>query len=129
MEQARINIHRVDEFANRLRRYQIEIDHVEHGRLRAGEEINVLLPPGLHTVTCRLGLFRSKALSLRLNPGTVCYVSIGSTETLRDVLATDPISTLLLSWRTFREGFFFVRLDAMFQRDAQQSREVARGGG
>jgi hypothetical protein len=117
MEQARINIYRVDEYANRLRRYRVEVDSVDRGRLRAGEEMNIALPPGLHTVICRLGFFRSKPLSVRLEPGAVCYVSIGSTIKIQDVLMTDLLSVIVLTWRTLREGFFFVRLDAMFHRE------------
>jgi hypothetical protein len=63
---ATIRIQRLSEYNNRMRDYQVYIDHAKAGKIADGETIDFTVSPGLHTVTAKIDWCSSQDLLVTL---------------------------------------------------------------
>ena len=61
----------------RARTYEILVDGVAKGRLRAGRELALALAPGAHTVQARRGTVLGEEVRVHLGPGGQVRVRTG----------------------------------------------------
>jgi hypothetical protein len=69
---------RKESFVNRRQRYKVLIDGVEAGQVKNGDTEEFTLPPGTHTLQCKINWMSSRVETFELNEGNNTYLVVSN---------------------------------------------------
>lgn len=75
---AHLTITRTTSYADRLRAYQIRLDGVVVGQVRAKESVTLPISPGRHWLTLQIDWCGSERLAFEAQPGEAIHFECGS---------------------------------------------------
>jgi hypothetical protein len=99
----RLRFQRPQQYADRMRKYELFVDGVPRGQIRRGESVEVAASPGSHIVVARIDWCSSNELSLDCRDGQTYDLEVGSNVTGWRMLAAILYITL------FRSEYLYLR--------------------
>lgn len=85
--QTQITVRRTTSYADRWRAYEVKVDGVVVGSVRARESVTVPVNPGKHSLVLRIDWCGSEQIDFEVQPGEHVFFDCGSLAGWRIVLA------------------------------------------